>query len=81
MRRLLIACGLLACTSAFISSDAARESSEVLVRIETRAGAFMVRQAFAEEFQGVLAGELTERPLMAGSPNEPLRDDPTSKFR
>ena len=41
----------------------------------------MVRQAYAEEFQAALAGELTERPLMAGSLNEPLRDDPTGKFR
>jgi hypothetical protein len=41
----------------------------------------MVRQAYAEEFQAVLAGELAGRPLMAGSPNEPLRDDPASEFR
>ncbi len=73
MRRSLIAFALLACTSGFMASDEssdraaiARQSSEVLVRIETRAGAFMVRESYAQEFQGALAGELPERPLYAG---------------
>ena len=73
MRRFLIACGLLACTSAFLPSDElsdraamARHSSEVLVRIETSSGAFLVRESYAKEFQGALAGELPERPLYAG---------------
>ena len=44
----------------------ARQSTEVLVRIETRAGAFLVRESYAKEFQGALAGELPERPLLAG---------------
>jgi len=72
MRRFLIACGLLTCASSVIASDglsqkdAAAESREGLVRIETRAGAFLVRQSFADEFRVALAGELPERPLYAG---------------
>jgi len=74
MRPYLVAFGLSACTTPDFSSDEAaeknaalaRQSVEELVRVETRAGAFLVRESCAQEFRGVLAGELTEHSLWAG---------------
>lgn len=74
MWRYLVAFGLSACTTAGVASDGAsnrngalaRQSVEELVRVETRAGAFLVRESCAQELRGVLAGEVTEHSLWAG---------------
>ncbi len=74
MSRYLVVFGLLVCTSAGLASDGAsatngalaRQSVEEVVRIDTRAGAFMVRESCAQEFRQALAGEITEHPILAG---------------
>ncbi len=74
MSRYLVALGLLACASAGVASDQssdtngalARESVEDVVRIDSRAGAFLVRESCAQEIRQALAGEVTEHPLFAG---------------
>ncbi len=74
MSRYLVAFGALVCTSAGLASDEAsntnralaRQSVEEVVRIDTRAGTFMVRESCAQEVRQALAGEATEHPIFAG---------------
>jgi hypothetical protein len=73
MSRYLVAFGLLACASAGLASDEAsntnaalaRQSVEEVVRVETRAGSFLVRESCAQEVRQALAGEATEHPIFA----------------
>jgi len=74
MRRYLVALALSACTTPGVASDEpsnlkrelARETVGDTIRIETRAGAFLVREGCAQELRQVLAGEMTEHPIWAG---------------
>jgi hypothetical protein len=74
MIRSLVAFGLWVSTTAGVASDEARGTNRVpagqsvddVVRIDTRAGTFMVRETCAEELRDALAGRVTEHPIYAG---------------
>ena len=74
MIRSLVAFGLWVSTTSGIASDEAQATNRALeeqiaaevVRIDTRAGTFEVRESCAEELRQALAGRVTEHPIFAG---------------